>query len=110
MIHSVPFSNLYVTQRSLCSTEKVKSLMISIERGEPIPPINIGYGEDLCRFWVGNGHHRTTAYYLLGYKELSWEMMDLVFYEKTHRWVNIKLEDFVRNLTHDFDNWKNFVR
>jgi hypothetical protein len=105
VIDGIPFERLYAMQRSLCSTKKVISLMRSIEEGKDIPLINVGYGEDRDLWWVGNGHHRATAFYLLGYEGLPWFSFDVKYYERTHSWIHLPFVEFVERLKKDKSNW-----
>lgn len=70
---------LWVTQRQLRNAGQIPAMVEAIRNGKLLPKIELGRAED-GSIQVEDGHHRLTAYWLSGRKEL--EPQDFILVEK----------------------------
>src|SRR5436190_10731598 len=63
-------STLFVSQRRLRRPAQIPALIEAIQNGEPIPPIRLSEDDD-GSVQVEDGHHRVTAFWLAGVRELQ---------------------------------------
>lgn len=63
-------ATLYVSQRRLRHPGQIPALIHAVQSGDPIPPIRLSEDDD-GSIQVEDGHHRVTAFWLAGRRELT---------------------------------------
>lgn len=75
---------IHITQRSLKRSSQIPGMLEAIGASQPLPPITLAEFED-GTVQVEDGHHRFTAYWLSGRRELESGEYILVYKDCNHR-------------------------
>lgn len=91
MLKKIQFNQILATQRRLDNPDQICGLIEAVRQEECLEPIKIAYEEDTDRYFLVDGHHRATAFFLAGYDALPYGAFDLMF----HRGVSWKRETWL---------------
>lgn len=63
---------MFVSQRKLRDPEQLSSLVLAVLAGDPLPPLLLSEDDD-GTVQIEDGHHRASAYWLAGRRQLRFE-------------------------------------